>query len=626
VAIYLILRDITTSKRVGIRISLIYLLISIVWILTSDILINSYITLTWVNILKGWIFVFINALLLYKLIQRNFEIVAEKKEHYQQLIENSLETNLIHIDGEIVYINQAGVNLLKACDRKQIIGKSVFDFIPTNEKEKATARIEETNTRGKSSPVVINYKCLNGEEIICESLGFKTTYQGKAANHILVRDVTEREKAIGKINYLAFYDELTGLPNRNKLYAYMEKIIGNQMEEVSPFIVLFIDMDRFKFVNDAMGHSSGDKMLKEVASRLSASIHKDALVARFGGDEFVIVMPHMKKEHSPLFAQQIIEMFKHPIHIEQNEVYTTPSIGITCYPDDGDDVDTLIENADTAMYFAKKTGKNKYKVFTQLLRDDLNNHFTLENGLRKALEKNEFILQYQPQLNLETGSVIGVESLIRWNHPKKGLLSPELFIPVAEENGLISQIGYWVLDTACRQLTVWHEKGLTDLTMGVNISPIQFLQKDFINHLKKILTYHKLDPKYLNLEITESVFMNINESLLMLEQLKEIGVKISIDDFGTGYSSLSVLKDLPIDYLKIDKSFIDDLHSNEKNIVQPIIDMGNKLNLQLVAEGIECMEQLMILKEKKCHIGQGYYFCKPMDVKVAEAFIKNNFK
>ena len=284
----------------------------------------------------------------------------------------------------------------------------------------------------------------------------------------------------------------------------------------------------------------------------------------------------------------------------------------------------MIENADTAMYFAKKTGKNKYKVFSQLLRDDLNNHFILENGLRKALENNEFILQYQPQLNLETGSVIGVESLIRWNHPKKGLLSPELFIPVAEENGLISQVGYWVLDTACRQLTGWHEKGLTDLTMGVNISPIQFLHKDFINHLEKILTYHKLDPKYLNLEITESVFMNINESLFMLEQLKEIGVKISIDDFGTGYSSLSVMKDLPIDYLKIDKSFVDDLHSNEKNIVQPIIDMGNKLNLQLIAEGIEYKEQLMILKEKKCHIGQGYYFCKPMDVNGAEAFMKNN--
>ncbi|QNF28375.1 sensor domain-containing protein [Metabacillus elymi] len=620
------MRDITTSKRVGIRISLIYLFISIVWVLASDLLINSYITMTWVNILKGWIFVFINALLLYKLIQRNFEIVAEKKELYQQLIENSLETNLIHIDGEIVYINQAGVNLLKAYNRKQIIGKSVFDFIPTHEKEKATARIEETKTLGKSRPIIITYKCLNGEEVICESLGFATTYQGKTANHILVRDVTEREKAIGKINYLAFYDELTGLPNRNKLYAYMEKIIGNQMEEGYPFIVMFIDMDRFKIVNDAMGHSSGDKMLKEVANRLSASVDQDALVARFGGDEFVIVIPYMKKEQSHLFAQQIIEMFKQPIHIDQNEVYTTPSIGITCYPDDGDDVDTLIENADTAMYYAKKTGKNKYKVFTQLLRDDLNNHFTLENGLRKALEKNEFILYYQPQLHLETGSVIGVESLIRWNHPKKGLLSPVLFIPVAEENGLIVQIGYWVLDTACRQLTLWHEKGLSNITMGVNISPIQFRHKDFINHLEKILTNNKLDPKYLNLEITESVFMNIDESLFLLKKLKEIGVKISIDDFGTGYSSLSVLKDLPIDYLKIDKSFVDDLYSNEKNIVQPIIDMGNNLNLQLVAEGIECKEQLMILKEKKCHIGQGYYFCKPMDVNVTEAFIKNNLK
>jgi EAL domain-containing protein (putative c-di-GMP-specific phosphodiesterase class I) len=253
----------------------------------------------------------------------------------------------------------------------------------------------------------------------------------------------------------------------------------------------------------------------------------------------------------------------------------------------------------------------------------MNHYFILENGLRKALEDNEFVLYYQPQFDLKTGSVIGVESLIRWYHPQKGILSPGIFIPVAEENGLIVEIGYWVLDTSCRQLKLWHEKGLTDICMGVNISYSQLIHRDFINHIERILFENKLDPKYLNLEITESVFMNIDESLFLINRLKEIGVRISIDDFGTGYSSLSVLKDLPIDYLKIDKSFIDYIHSNEKNILQPIIDIGYHLGLKLIAEGIESKEQFMILKERNCHMGQGYYFCKPMVVDEAEDFIRN---
>lgn len=618
---YLTIKDASTSKSIGIRISLIYLIISSIWVLASDILINGYISNTWLSILKGWTFVFVNAILLYKLVQKNFEIVEEKNEHYRLLIENSLETNIIHIDGRIVYINRAGVNLLKAKDKNQIIGMSVFDFVSTTMRDKATERIEEANKLGKTKPVVNKFKSLSGEEIICETFSFKTKYQGEPALHVLVRDVTEREKAVGKINYLAFHDELTGLPNRNKLYDYMKDFMENSVD--ASFIVMFIDMDRFKIVNDAMGHSSGDMMLKEVANRLSSCINEDAIVARVGGDEFVIVIPRIKKQYAPLFAEQIIGTFRNPIIIDYTEVYTTPSIGISGYPDDGEDVDTLIKNADTAMYFAKKTSKNNYQLFNQLLRESIDNHFILENGIRKALEKNEFILYYQPQIDLKTGVVIGVESLLRWNHPKKGILSPAIFIPIAEENGLIVQIGYWVLDTACRQLKIWHEKGLTNLRMGVNISPIQFIHMDFIKNLEKILLDNKLNPKYLNLEITESVFMKIDESLNLLKRLKEIGVQISIDDFGTGYSSLSMLKDFPIDYLKIDKSFINNIHSNEKNILQPIIDIGYNLNLELIAEGIECKEQLVILKERKCHIGQGYYFCKPMDVDETETFIKS---
>ncbi|MGM0874560.1 MAG: EAL domain-containing protein [Bacillota bacterium] len=623
---HLTLKDASTSKRIGIRISLIYLIISFIWVLVSDMLMNGYNATTWLSIFKGWIFIFVNAILLYMLIQKNVVIVEEKKEHYRLLIENSLETNIIHINGEIVYINQAGVDLLKAKDKNQLIGMSVFDFVPIQEKNRVIERIEETRKKGKTKPMVSRYKSLSGEEIICETFSFKTYYQGKQGIHVLVRDVTEREKAVGKINYLAFYDELTGLPNRNKLYAYIGKLIENKVDDDDSFIVMFIDMDRFKIVNDAMGHSSGDMMLKEVANRLSSSVSEEALVARIGGDEFVIVIPQMKKEQSPLFAGKIIDVFKIPITIDQIEVYTTPSIGITCYPDDGEDIDTLIKNADTAMYFAKKTGKNNYKFFNQILRDKLNNSFALENGIRKALENNEFILHYQPQLDLETGHVIGVESLIRWNHPKKGLLSPAEFIPVAEENGHIVHVGYWVLEKACRQLKLWHEKGLTDISMGVNISPIQFVHKEFINNLERILVENRIDPKYLNLEITESVVMNIDESLVLITRLKEIGVQISIDDFGTGYSSLSVLKDLPVDYLKIDKSFVNNIHTNEKNLLQTIIDIGNNFNLKLIAEGVECKEQLQILQERKCHIGQGHYFCKPLEENEAETFIRNHQK
>lgn len=622
---YLTLKDPSTSERIGIRISLIYLIIGIIWVLISDMLMNGHNSTTWLSIIKGWIFVFVNAILLYKLIQKNVEIVEEKKEHYRLLIESSLEANIIHINSKIVYINQAGVDLLNAKDKNQLIGRSLFDFIPMSEKNRDIERMDEARKRGKTKPMVARYNNLSGEEIICETFSFKTQYQGKQGIHILVRDVTEREKAIEKINYLAFHDELTGLPNRNRLYAYIRKLMEN-IEDDDPFIVMFIDMDRFKIVNDAMGHSSGDMMLKEVANRLSSSVSEEALVARIGGDEFVIVIPQMKKERSPLFAGKIIDLFKIPITIDHIEVYTTPSIGITCYPDDGEDVDTLIKNADTAMYFAKKSGKNNYKLFNQLLRDRLNNSFTLENGIRKALENNEFILHYQPQFDLETGHIIGVESLIRWNHPKKGFLSPAEFIPVAEENGHIVHLGYWVLDTACRQLKLWHEKGLTNISMGVNISPIQFIHKEFINNLEGILVENRIAPKYLNLEITESVVMNIDESLSLITRLKDIGVQISIDDFGTGYSSLSVLKDLPIDYLKIDKSFVSNIHTNEKNLLQTIIDIGNNFNLKLIAEGVECKEQMQILQERKCHIGQGYYFCKPLKGNEAETFIRNHLK
>jgi diguanylate cyclase (GGDEF)-like protein/PAS domain S-box-containing protein len=424
-----------------------------------------------------------------------------------------------------------------------------------------------------------------------------------------------------KINHMAFHDSLTGLANRRLFKKKFEDTLIHARESQSELGLLFLDLDRFKVVNDSLGHSMGDLLLQKVAHRLKFSMDSNSIICRQGGDEFLILLKEVSLDETVQTANRIIKSLSKPIRLHEHEVVITPSIGISRYPAHGDDPDTLIKNADIAMYEAKRKGKNNYQIYQVSQEKVSNDQLVLEQYLRKALEYNELVLHYQPQLDLMTNEMSGVEALIRWKHPKLGFISPSHFIPLAEETGLIVPIGEWVLRTACENNKAWQDAGIPPMVVSVNLSIRQFFQPDLISVISKILEETGLEPGYLELEITESMTMNIDLAISILQKLKQLGVKIAIDDFGTGYSSLNYLKKLPIDRLKIDQSFVRDIEkdSNDSDIVATIITMGHNLKMKVIAEGVEVEEQLQFLKEQNCDEVQGYLFSKPI---TAEDFFR----
>ena len=416
--------------------------------------------------------------------------------------------------------------------------------------------------------------------------------------HAVITDITEHKRAEEKIEYMAYHDELTRLPNRNFYYVCLKK----QMEQANGLLhkvaVLFMDLDRFKSVNDTLGHHVGDLLLQAVSIRLKDCLQKSGTICRIGGDEFTVVLPSDSKDIYEGCAQKIIELLERPFYIEGHEIFITPSIGISLFPDHGESVEELTKKADIAMYYAKERGKNNYYVYTSGLDKKNARKIKLENALRRALRNNELSLHYQPKVELKSGEIIGMEALIRWNHPELGSISPVEFIPIAEDTGLIIQIGEWVLKTACQQNKDWQKIKIPCIPVCVNVSARQ-LNEHFVATVFRVLQETKLDPGCLELEITESVMQNINESSQILNELKALGIQLSLDDFGTGYSSLSYLKHLPVDSVKIDRSFINDIlaHSNGGVMVKTIIDIGRNLNFNVIAEGIENEQQNLFLKE-----------------------------
>ncbi len=422
-------------------------------------------------------------------------------------------------------------------------------------------------------------------------------------------DITERKKSELLINHMAYHDSLTGLPNRAFLHELMTEMIQKENNENEMFAVLFIDLDRFKNINDTLGHRMGDRLLIAVSERLLDSIDEEHIASRLSGDEFVILLPNSDEVIAAKIAKRIIDQLSRPFLIGNNELYITPSIGISMFPQDGEEP---LKNADTAMYQAKSQGKNNFQFFTKEFDRKLNDKMILENELRKALEREEFTLFYQPQVDITTGKMIGIEALIRWQHPKMGMISPIEFIPLAEETGLIIPIGNWVLYQACHQNQVWQDAGFEPIPISVNVSLRQFMQKDFVQIVEKVLQQTNLAPKYLELEITESVTMDIAYTECVLTSLQDLGLKVSMDDFGTGYSSLSYLRRLPINKLKIDQSFIRNLDKKNKAIVQTIISLALNLQIDVIAEGVEQQEHVQFLKKHNCFQGQGYLFSKPI--------------
>ncbi len=429
------------------------------------------------------------------------------------------------------------------------------------------------------------------------------------------------------IQHLAYHDYLTDLPSRNMLEKYLSTCLEHEGNKEVKKAILFIDLDRFKVINDTLGHAMGDLLLKEVAKRLRGSVKAKDEIFRQGGDEFIVILEDADRDEAAKVAERMIQVLSVPHKINQYDVFTSPSIGISLYPDDGDTVEKVIKHADFAMYQAKSAGKKTYKFYSLIKEDSSYNSLQLEMELHKAIDKKQLVLHYQPRVNLKSGRIIGAEALIRWNHPKWGMIPPEKFIPIAEETGQILFIGEWAMYTACIQAKEWHKKGFSGFIISVNLSARQFSRANLVDAIADILKRTGLEPQYLELEITESMTADIERAITTLRELKCLGVRISIDDFGTGFSSLNYLKRFPVNTLKIDQSFVRELHNNyhDETIVKTIISMAHNLNLNVVAEGIENREHLEFLQQHLCNESQGYYFSKPVPSSLFEEIIDSFF-
>jgi len=430
-------------------------------------------------------------------------------------------------------------------------------------------------------------------------------------------DITDRKHAHEQMEYQAYHDALTGLPNRLLFRDRVGVALAHSKRNGRSSAVMFLDLDQFKLVNDTLGHTVGDRLLQVIGARVVTCVRAEDTVARMGGDEFTILIADVAdRKGSTAAAQKVLEAVRHPVIIDEHELFVTTSMGIAVFPDDGDDVETLLKNADRAMYRAKEAGRDNFQYARPQKLEKAQGRLAFERNLHHALERHEFVLHYQPMVEIATGRVVGAEALVRWNHPESGLIQPDDFIPIAEEMNLIVPLGAWVLRTACTQMKAWHDAGHAWLRVAVNLSPRQFQDRELVEVIVTILEETGFPPAYLDLEITESTAMqNAELSLSILTRLKELGIRISIDDFGTGHSSLSYLKRFPIDTVKIDQGFVRDLSTDDAAIISAVISMARALNLRVIAEGVETEEQLAFLRREQCGEMQGFLYSQPLAAK-----------
>ncbi|MGO4273376.1 EAL domain-containing protein, partial [Paenibacillus sp. TAF58] len=432
----------------------------------------------------------------------------------------------------------------------------------------------------------------------------------------IAKDITEQKQAEQIIHKMAYFDEITGLPNRSNFQERMAEILEKARTDNSLAGLMFLDLDKFKHVNDTLGHHTGDLLLVDVSKRIIEAVPEGSIVSRLGGDEFTIIFPNLSHTDDVIpVADEILRALAEPFYLHNRELYITTSIGICIYPDHGADVETLIKNADASMYQAKESGGNTYCVYSNDIQELNEAKHKIHSNLHKAIEREEFYLHFQPKIDLTTDKINGVEALIRWENQELGPMSPVQFIPIAEESGLILPIGEWVLRTACRQNKTWQDAGFPPIVMSVNLSSIQLQNEHLVRTIGQILRETELDPQWLEIEITESMLLqNTQHTMKVLEEIKELGISISIDDFGVGYSSLGYLKHFSFDYLKMDKSFIDNLNMSPKDelIISGIIKLAHSLNMKVIAEGVESSEQLAYLRKQGCDGVQGYLISKPL--------------
>jgi diguanylate cyclase (GGDEF)-like protein/PAS domain S-box-containing protein len=524
--------------------------------------------------------------------------------------------------GRVTYLNVIAEGLT-GWSQEQAMGhalEEVFQIVDGTTRQKAQNPMAMAIRENKT--VVLAPNCVlirrDGVEAAIEDSAAPIHDRGgRVTGAVMVfRDVSVARAMTLKMSYLAQIDSLTNLPNRVLMNDRLVEAIALSRRHQRKLAVLFVDLDRFKRINDSLGHVIGDRLLQSVGRRLFTCVRGSDTVSRLGGDEFVVLLwEERHARNASITAKRILEALREPHCIDQHEVHITASIGVVTYPEDGADAETLLKNADFAMYHAKDCGRDNYQYFKADISARAGERQSIEADLRHAIERGEFLLYYQPKIDLATGEIIGAESLIRWRHPQHGLMPPGQFIDVAEDCGLIVPIGRWVLREACRQARAWQDAGLPMIRIAINVSAVELQAPDLVSSVLDVLADTGLEARHLELELTETFLMQeAGSTIAVLRELRNIGVHLALDDFGTGYSSLSYLQRFPIDTLKIDQSFVRDLASDadDANIVSAVIGMGNSLHMRVIAEGIETREQLEFLKQHGCPVGQGFYFSRPV--------------
>jgi len=548
-----------------------------------------------------------------KLVFKKYrEELMVSQQRFQLLSEVSMEGIIIHSQGIVLEINEA------AC---RLFGYAASEMVHMPIKELvAPASLQDLKRTIDEEDVYEMYlRRKDGSLFPAEILRREYEYDGKRVSVTAIRDITERKKQEETMHYIAFHDDLTGLPNKGLLHRVLAEQIENAKSERKKIAVLFIEMKGLKIVNDLYGYAIGDQVLLAAATQIRQAMAEESVLGRWSGNEFVLVLPVEKEEQVKELAYQLIETMEEPLLVNGQEFFMTLKIGISLYPKDGEDGKTLIRKADIARHELSKKAISQFRFFEKQMNRTIHEKIQMERELRKALELEEFEVYYQPQIQLQTGKIVGMEALIRWNHPEKGMIPPNKFIPIAEETGLIIPINEWVMETACRQTKELLAQ-TPHLTVSVNLSPYEFESRRLVQKIMKILEKTKLPPHCLDVEITERMTMDTEKAIPILKRLKSIGVTISVDDFGTGYSSLSYLKKLPIDRLKIDRSFVQNMHEKEA-ILPTIISLGHNIGVKVLAEGVETEQEAAYLKEKQCDEAQGYYYARPLPYRELTAFL-----
>lgn len=536
---------------------------------------------------------------------------------------------ILLLDGRLLKVNHAMCDIF-GYSAETLLTMNYFHLVHPDDIVKMQSQIRLMN-EGKTSNYQAEHECFRKNN---ETIWLNTTIQlvrdntnNPLYNIVQVQDISLQKKAEERLRHMAYHDPLTGLANRNKLEQFISQILAQSRRHHESFAILFIDLDRFKNINDTIGHEAGDMLLQIIADRLKGAIRNTDLVARLGGDEFVIVVTDVtKSEAVAIIAQKILESVMQAVVVKGQELYITTSVGISLYPFDGQNMQTLMKNADLALYRAKEFGKNNYQFYTSEMTSKAQEKLALQNALAHAIANNEFYLQYQPKMELKTRRIVGIEALLRWRNKEHGLVTPDEIISLAEETGLIMPVNDWILRTACQSLKMCHQMGFNQLTVSVNCSTRQFKQVSLTTEIMRLLNDYGLSPHSLELEVTESIIMADPDHILRsLYSLKDLGVQIAIDDFGTGYWSLNNLRRLSVDKIKIDKTFIRQALVDETSadIIKAIIAMVTKLGIKSVAEGVETREQYEFLLREGCTEIQGYYLTQPLSEESLMLFLKH---